>query len=734
MPYRFLVSMKDAGLGESPSFAGLEDFLRKRASVPGRAHICQAIAADSPDRGALRAGGLSSIPWMTLVLGAETLEMPPHGAELHGIEVPFAEQLAGKLGVKTTNGPVIDTAGFVKTLVEDRVRPPKVARGKTRRGEGPVWAPYELLLVHAAACLNDVYFRAKADQQRAVSRWGEDTVNLKSGSGGASGADPDPALETKVNDLRERLSALAADLKVASNAPTPLRILVDRIRGGVDETYAPVSVADLQAITEVAWHVLVRSSKVYPGWPDLLVSMSLDPEARPIRQGHPRPSFTKARGAEIAIANLLSAATNETRRLYASNRLTSTRMTAYHQFADLLAAQAQFRTEVRQGYSSLSDDADTDDETDHDAPLRPEDVDRTHEQNPKAPPPAVAFVTTFDVELEMALRFYHRGQPFVVAVPVNLVDILEGMKQRATSMWLGYVVRAADDQKPTDLLTAVTKPEPEDWFVLSSATIDVDPGTAETNVPARVLPADVRSLADLPFIVRLSGSPLVELPDVGLPGAGGAVGELRSRALRVAYLAAREEAAPAKLADGGEATTGRGPSFAGSPADAAEAAGAAAAAIGKLDTGWLSFAHAPLLEEHHSLRLSLPEVVANSQRGLPRVLTDGVDEGYWRYWTFVGVQLSDSVIRYRLIAQLIGAGLLSSRSPGDYRRPGHTGIAVNRERLSARAADLLLWSEFDIVTSDCAALTPEIEHYTKHLAALRSKRSWPTEQQRCDIP
>lgn len=651
----------DDGLSQKhdPALEGLTAFFKRGLDGVDEPRICHALRQASPTRTSRADKARRDIPWLTLVLGSECLEIQANGFNPGGL--PDAVEDQHNREFQTKRGPLAKgVAGFIKALVEDRLGPdlPSAQNGKCR-----TFARWELLLFESVALLNETYFRAKFEQKRSVSQWGDGTVSLLSGGGGSLNHKPSTGLDELARDLKLSLKKLESATQEVERRP--LQDLVTRIVGAWSSDEVPVSIADVQAITEVTWQCLIQENGVYPGWPELLVYMSLSSNARSIRQGHPRPSFARPREAAPVIRELLNGVTEATAELYARDDTLPPRMRAYRQYAEVLATQAKLRSAVR-------------------PPLRP-------------PPPAVAYVTTFDVELEMAMRHNYPDRPFVVAMPANVIERREeGKNSRATSLWLGYIVRPS----ARDLVDAVTKPGDDDWFVLSGRDIDLPRGSQKNGLPSALYPDGVGFLGEMPFIVKLAGSPLVDLP--GINDWEESRSPFASQVVRVA-----------------------------NPKEQLDAPAAGRSTEDHLEPQFY-LSHALLLEEHHSLRYSLPEVVKESGRGLPLSLSCNVMNGHWRYWTLLGVQMSDPIIRYRLISQMISAGLLQEASPG-YRRPNHSGVAINRNHLSARASDLLLWSDFDLVKADCETLTPELEHYVRHLTQIGGI-TLPETTARCELP
>jgi|GEM_PF-1733011 len=722
MPHRYLLSLADAPSQRAGEpYRDLDAWIRDAADLdkvedPRFCHVLRKagpVAPQGPTGGGdpltqLREG-LSSrkaardVPWVTLVLGSECLEIHPRAfdmeASLDALEVGLTTILESD---KRRAGLVVE---FVRSLLRERLGAGALRPARRRRPSNSTKpqvgfvdvVEWKLRLVEAAAILNHLYFAAKAEQRRAVSRWNDGEVPLLGtpGVNHAEGRAKSEAADVyeEVQGLSNRLSLLRQSL---AHARTPVDVthvqsLVSRIHGGLGDLRggSPVNVADVQALTEVAWATLVLHTDVYPPWPELLVDLCLQSGSRGIRDGGLRPSFLEANYAAGHLKTLLTPATKVSAAAHDRNHRRkvaraddSSRHGAYGEYARILVEQAKWSKRAIDGQFELTGGMGRRD--DDGAPLV-----------------ASAFVTTFDVELEMALRSRFPKQPFVVAVPVHVVGALNKdnpTEKRATSLWLGYLVKPSEE----DLLSAVTRPKDEDWFVLSSADFLADTTSPGSRLPA--LPDGFRTLNELPFVVRLGGSPLVKLPALGGPGEwNDATRALRHRAL--------------------ELSLGAGP----------EAGEGLIEAMEWPELREMDFVHAPVLEEHHSMRLIIPEIGVPEARGLPRALTRLGSQGSHRYWLLLGVQLSDSVVRLRLMAQLFSAGFFQADPQSHYRRPSRAGAAVNVTKLSPRATDLLEWSEFDLVHARLEQVTAHLRHYGDHLAATSGLTSWPASNTECTV-
>lgn len=303
----------------------------------------------------------------------------------------------------------------------------------------------------------------------------------------------------------------------------------------------------------------------------------------------------------------------------------------------------------------------------------------------------------------MASRFPDRA--FVVATPVNLVENVTG-ENLSSALWLGCVVRPNPDRS---LLERVTQPDDDAWFLFPPSG-ENRPGSdaAAEGMLAEALRGHATVLGELPIVVRLAGSPLMRLPAIQDEESG------LSPLGQDAFLRVRLDGDLARNDEG--------------------------------DTDWVNpvskkglvsarLVHATLLDEHHSIRLSLPEVVeAKGELALPAEFASALGGAkFWRYWVLLGVEMSDPVIRYRVVAQILGVGL---RAGATDHRSKRRGVALNRRRLNLRAVEMLAWCGFDVVGDVTAPLpmAAEFQHFVAHLTTT-PQGQWPEGPDRpCALP
>lgn len=789
MTYRYRTRGSDLSSQGTRPYTSLGQYMGARVKVSmSKAHICNELArlsgpqAHSPD-------AATSFPWLTLVLGSEALEPE--------LRLPVdAECLAEWVKNQLTAVNITDqwglnlTVDFVRALYQTRMEDQGPRQGDSQAQNEPTYQRWHLALFHATALLNSVYFFTKVAHRIPINRWDDDILYRD------RPVQATRTLEARWASLTRAFNMLSTELRAAITNPSEsgridrdaylqrlnfINRLVTAIRDDCNSADRPgILTSNAHALTEVAWFYIVKSlvkdSDAYLNWSEMLVSIGLTPrrfnekDAREAFQVRPRPRYSDLEEASKVISTELRGITIQRAREYTQVAKPdpsgaddeSKPAEAYAAYANLLVAEANLRHRRRQSsrletrdavFNSVKDEDESDDTKPvlfrvpgvvADTPTDTMPVPDAHARDNTAatdsnaganvPPVAVAFVTTFDLEMEMALCRHHPEVPFVVALPVNVaLQTGDEAIERAASLWLGYVVGPVDPkllasrgddremgqytdqeaeqyaadtfarepfaEQPPAIFSQVAEPDIRRWFVL-----DEDEDRSDTAKSLlRIRSPLVRKLEEagpLPFIVRLSGSPLVKLPRIEA---------LARRAGKSALASLSEEIQ--EVVYSSDATD----------VDSWDEAARAAASIRARDNktemnGYRRhLEHGLLLEEHHALQLSFPEVSGNSRRALPRELTGKKGAKYWRFWTLLGVQTSDDAIRYRLIAQIIG-GQLKRAEVYEGTEYAQGGVALNRAgTLTSRAHELLRWSDFDIVEVEAPEATEELLHYVQHL-------------------
>lgn len=323
--------------------------------------------------------------------------------------------------------------------------------------------------VAAAAMLNRLYYLAKARTAGPPSRTGDDLALID------EFVDEESLLAKLCNlhltALRDEVPGLAAsdgEGSLADSGPSTagvdvsnaIVLLIKRVLAGLPGI---VRRRDLRLMTEVAWYLLTTpETAMYPGWGDLLFKLMLVDDATD--EASTRPWFRNLTAVGSQTRALLTHPTNASWKARTGGTRppdAAARLGLYDAVADVLSAQAQAH--------SLSG-------------------------NRKLPVPA-AFVTSFDIELELALNdLLEFGRPIYVVLPVQVLP--DERSDSAKLCWLrGRIDRDDSSERSLDRLLQLSG-----WEM--------------------VRPNMESGLGD-PHVVHLGGCPLFTLPSwAGSPTEG----------------------------------------------------------------------------------------------------------------------------------------------------------------------------------------------------------------------
>ena len=456
-----------------PTFKSRDDFLEKRGHS---LNICSALEKFSTER-----------PWVTVALGSGWLPEEERRAALVDILNRLERALGSTeferwLGVLPDGTAMTDAIRrFASDMISDRLGlAPGVAdlgapvpAHRDSADDGDVWVAKVLV---ASMLSTNLYFTLRAiDSTAGLHRSGHaETASVPEGSTSVWAYEQ---VSGRVVEVLRHLtvdlsggpgaSSLAARVLETRNPQDQTRVtglfiksfqtVIGGIQKGLDtpaDTKRRLASTDVRALTELAWFGLSSfADNTYPGWLDLLLELSHydQPEHGAIG----RPSFDNVTDASDAIRARYQRLTTESWKR--ATRDTANASRVHQSVAQHLVAQSSLR-EVLRAKKDL-----------------------------QHPPPAVVHVTSFDLELEMALL--RAGSPFQILFPVYVLD---GLTSLLHLRWCRLDVSGSD-------LDAVLKPDPEQVSVLygSSREIDRYPG---------------------PVVVRLTGCPLIELPPLAVGG------------------------------------------------------------------------------------------------------------------------------------------------------------------------------------------------------------------------
>lgn len=609
-------------------------------------------------------------PWLTLVVGSGCTSSEGQVDALLGMAAGLEAAVSDpryekrfKSGRTFVDGaPVSEVVRhFAEDLIADRLRidrrlPSGVPRMKAALREEDEWVADIFV---AAALLTKLYFESKALSNDAPRRGDHGDEALLSPDSTSWWSlkeeliDPCREVLKSLSDQADRIAKRVGGDAVDGVGDTngvreTIVALIERsikLVSPGDQEPVRLSLADLQSIAEFAWLSLTATTRfndgasVYPGWSDLLLDLSNYDAVDEGRVGMP-------------MFRTMSAAQEIIRSRYKSITRTSWKGSPkelYTAAASLLAAEENLRKN---------------------APKASRDTETWTE-----PPLAAAFVTSFDLELELALL--REATPFSIALPVH---VFNDFAKVAYTSWLAIrVPQMAPNKRSDELLEKLIEPEESQVRVLG--------GTTEV---------------DGPLVVRLAGCPLIALPSLR---------DAEKLREEVAAFFATELEMEAGL----EART--------DPRTPEEI-------LKEIKKG-LTLEPAVVISEHDAILQNVLDLLPTDdstngvdadrsgtgepkgQRipkrlGLYPVVTKGTAR-WARFWMLLGVQIRDSAVRQR-IATLVSA---TPRSDPPM-RSGRRGVAVNAH-ITELEQDLLLWNGLSVVRSDAADFAPDLAHYTAHL-------------------
>ncbi len=613
-------------------------------------------------------------PWATPILGPGCLEVGEHPA-LHSEAVQEAvRHWLENASVDFPRGlgdPAREASRFVEALYEDRCASDPGDSSSSRQNLAIDRATAGLAVL--ATLLTWAYHESRATAREPAARWwATESASIEpSMPGGVKQSTTNAAIA-----LTDRL--LGSSEPLVGAADTAVRRLLKSIRSHLSHGRLPLE--DTRLLAEVTWLALIEGSSIYPGWSDLLLKLVLR-----YSESHPpagiRPNLMELTELEAAVGELLRHGTERSWDNRAADARTTNpdRDRLYAATAELLEAQASVFAALHPP-EWFHDDPDVQATLleeyqaaklltnaiakDSNAALEALHVGQRVDE-PQVPHPT-CFVTSFDIELEMTL--WARGTQFLLVLPALVVSHAGNSAEIA---WLAADVDPAKRPNPASPPTLDELMRgPHSWRVAHH----VIKGSSEGGVP---------------IVVRLSGAPLISLPDP-----------------------TRDQSLAGELKE-----------------------------VGLSQAQYLH--HALTVDEYTSQRQSENEWFFAGQRSLPcrpklhRGLPDPLATGTSsndRVWLALGVQLDDPAIRSRVLAQLsASAAVRRADEAGDM--PTGTagpptsdvrGVAVNR-RIDEDKATALHWLGFDLVLDlDCGDLTPDIAHCARHLEEML--RTMPKER------
>ena len=151
----------------------------------------------------------------------------------------------------------------------------------------------------------------------------------------------------------------------------------------------------------------------------------------------------------------------------------------------------------------------------------------------------------------------------------------------------------------------------------------------------------------------------------------------------------------------------------------------------------LRMAHVALLDEYSAMQHAASEFLVYQpdrsnervRQGLPAALFGTRSSAFARFWMMMGVQVSDSTIRYRFASQMTVPTSIDGESVKKAPVPSRAGVVVNW-RTDDTVRDLLGWYNFHVVTDRCENFQVDLQHYLRHLQSTTHR---PAARKRCEL-
>ncbi|WP_431818134.1 hypothetical protein [Gordonia jacobaea] len=431
-----------------------------------------------------------------------------------------------------------------------------------------------------------------------------------------------------------------------------------------DDKTRKIRAADAALMSEIAWHFMTHKTGQYAGWNELLLHLSFKFEVA--ERDHHWPFITNLGGARNWLKKSLKSASDkswETRSRRVGEGSRSERDRFYDAIAEILIAQSGLE-ERRQAAAVEGAERGGDDRSNSGQAAALYHGQRDRGLHVATYPPAVGYVTSFDLELEMALL--EKRSPFVIVLPFQ---VRKSDGDTATFVWLYSIVTPAHGDASMEPLL-----KPDNW-----ALVDQD--------------LDVEKLG-MPIVVRLAGAPLLDGPpaDSYRNDQKVALGDSIRDRLGLSNYRYDDDLDLGLVGD------------------------------------QIVLESTVLLDENTSLHQWTADLASRRDHGkiyhlgLPDSLLKAMRNTDARFWLLVGVQLADEGVRHRA-ASIVGASALRDGISREHRSEAlkRNGLVVNTRSLP-REREIFHWLGLDAVRARYQEIVDSLNHYALHLAAPESRR------------
>lgn len=416
------------------------------------------------------------LPWVTPVLGSGCLNSHEPGESESASRIAAIEGALLDLEQRHP-GVTAKAIAFIARLAEQRSGDEGADAPLGLLSEEEVLTSQAAARVGLAAALATSFYTTALNASVHVLERGDQEVvdvDLRGSLDYSETLDPDDFRE----DILSPLVAVLATFEEPGddNAMKSLNELTVAMTIDLRDPDRPrIRRSHVELLTAFAWYFLTAGTTTYPGWSELLLfqafeqPLSQSPEELDVR---PSKSHVHDQAEKDWIENRFMAVTS---RSWASRQSSATTATRRELFYDTIAGVIRQQEEIRRAY-------------------------------PDSPrfrlPLATAFVTSFDLELEMAL-WASSERPFAVIIPVYTIATNRGGRD-ASLHWIWTTITPDHSiSSPEDALSIITneagskEAAPQRWNRLT------DQGF--TSMPV--------GLTSLPIVVRLAGSPLMRVPE-----------------------------------------------------------------------------------------------------------------------------------------------------------------------------------------------------------------------------